>query len=52
MIMLRGLESLKGCEAPGQGTRTIECLARPTRSGVHGPKYRLAEVLAGSQGKL
>lgn len=36
----------------GQGTRTIECLARPTRSGVHGPKYRLAEVLAGAQGKL
>ena len=27
-------------------------LARPTRSGVHGPKYRLAEVQAGSQGKL
>ena len=39
-------------DAAGQGNRTIECLAGWTRSGVHRPKYRLAEVLAGSQGKL
>ena len=36
----------------GPGTRTIECLARPTQSGVHGPKDRRAEMSAGSQNKL